>query len=254
MTLATEGHANANYAQFATGGTLDVTTSGTDRILVLCIAYEQETSAASEISVSGVSSTSGYVWTLRKKYEVTLTFGETVLEIWWAYAPAQLTAEAVSFTLAKAGSQAVDGANASIRAVSGVTNFTNPWDSHSSLPATNDNIIGTDGTALPHIAGISTNSANCVVFAFTTTDGPGSDPSGLTADTGWTLTDNLYNPNPREYNYNIVQEKIFSSNLSSATVTFGGTSFNSNWIIIVDAITDAAAAGPSHPAAIFPGV
>lgn len=256
MALGTEGHVNANFTQFASAPTITFSTSGTDRICLLQVNYEQSSGASSTISISSITSTSGLVWAPRKSFTHNLTFGQTNIDTFWAYAPAQLTNEVATIHFAKTGTNYADGSSASIRSISGCTNFTDPFDTNGSLAATGIN--PGPGNNLPFLTGISTDNANCVVFGMTTTDGTGNNPSGLAADSGWTLTDNLYNPNPSNWIYAIVEEKIFSSQLASATVQFGGTSaggFLNNWIMMVDAITDAgvgAGATPS-PAALLAG-
>lgn len=246
MALGTEGHANASFAKHVTGGTINVTTAGTNRILYLEIAYEQPTTASSVISIATVTDTAGNVWQQRFKYQKTLTQGQTVIETWWAKCAAQVTALAVSFTTHKAGATEVDGLSACIVAISGVQNFTDPFDTNASIVGS---AINTGAVNHPNIPNISTDNPRCVLLQFWNTDGPGSNPSGLAADTGWTLTSNLYNPNPSFWNYAVCQEKITTSQLVNTTVQFGGSTL-SNWISIVDAITDAAApSGPTEDSA-----
>lgn len=245
MTLSTENHANKNFSQGVSGGTINYTTSGSNRIAVLVIAGT--VNGAGSVTVTGVSSASGS-WAQRKRYAGTLVFGQTFLEIWWIYVPTAVTGETITISL----SGAIDGLNASVRSVVGCTNFTNPWDGNASLATANAVRVSGDGFGtISNVAGVSTTNANTVVFACWTSDTSQGNPTDLTADTGWTLTDNLYNPNPSKWNYNVVEEKVFSTQLSAANVLFGSTGGHTEWVMTVDALTDASGitTAPSHPAA-----
>lgn len=249
MTLSTENHTNHNFSQGVSGGTVNFTTSGADRVAVIEISGS--VNGAGSVTVTGVSSATGS-WQQKRRYAGTLIFGQTFMEVWWIHVPSAVTAETITISL----SGAIDGLNCSIRSAIGCTNFTDPWDDNSSLASAQTTRVAGDGHgSASSIADVSTTNNNVIAFAFWTSDTSQGNPTDLTADTGWTLTDNLFNPNPSKWNYNVVEEKVFSSALSSATVQFGSAGGHTEFIMMVDALTDASGAPPEvfSPAALAIG-
>lgn len=251
MTLSTENHTNKNFSASVSGGTIAFTTSGSDRIAVIEISGS--VNGAGSVTVTGVSSATGS-WTKKKRYSNTLVFGQTFIELWWIYVPTAVTGETITISL----SGTIDGLNCSVRSAIGCMNFTDPWDDNASLATASAVRISGDGLGtISNVAGVSTTNTNTLVFACWTSDTSQGNPTDLTADTGWTLTDNLFNPNPSKWNYNVVEEKVFSSPLSSVNVKFGSAGGHTEWIMTVDALTDASGitSAPSHPcAAAFAGI
>ena len=233
--LTLEGANSANMSINATSGTVNVTTYGTDRILVVTVATENSTPR----TVSSVTSTSGLTWTRRKQF---LSNSTVYQETWWAHAHAQLTGETVTVTL----SGAADGMNLGVFAVVGCNDFVDPWDTNGSLPATNSQ--DTSGAVTDQVTGVSTSGAVTLVFSFWSSSTNQGNPSNLTAGSGYFEDYNLYNPNPSEWNYNVVEHQVFAAPQSGISVAFGGGT-NQNWGMIADALTN------RYPSAsvLFPG-
>lgn len=240
MTLAVEGFANINLANGTHGGSINVTTSGSNRIIVLYVAITMFVQGA---KITGVTSTSSLKWKRRSFFSPqgsTAPSPPVRQEVWWAYAPTTVTGETITTVI----TGTTDSANMSVRAVSGCVDFINPWSRDPTLPG----FISSSADALSQITGINTETANTVSFGFWTSGTNQGNPTSLTADTanGYTLDSNLYNPNPSNWNYNVAEWAVNSSQLSNATIAFkGGTSGDNShqWAMIADALTDQADPG-----------
>lgn len=169
---------NQAQAGDASSGTISLSTMGTSRIVLLFV----HTDAATRRTVSSVSDTNGLTWALYKAYNFDSedpTNHKQRLEVWWAYAAAQQTANTVTVTLS--GSSA--GPSLVIGAVTGVdpSRFTSPFDADASLPATQSNPSGTSTDATLTFSTHDSHDAVLSVFASNITNIPPTTPAGYTA-------------------------------------------------------------------------
>jgi hypothetical protein len=216
-----DGHA---HAQFSTtnSGTVTLTTTLTDDIIVLQVHCEKGSATQTVSSVSG----GGLTWAKRSSLAFNVDGNiNNNMEVWWAHAASPLSAAVVTVTL----SAATDDASLIIFGVNGCASFTTPWDTNVSLPATNDNLIST--TSTPSVSGVSTTSGGVMVLAFY---GTGSHPNMPTAGSGYTIIDSMNNGGGTNFSYSAAEQQSFASAQSSISVAFTGTF--GEWGVIADAL------------------
>lgn len=160
---------------------INCSTSGTDRIVVLFI----HTDAATRRSVTGVSGAS-LTWAKYSHYDFDSsdpTNHKQRLEVWWAHAPTQLTSQSITATL--------DGnSNGPILAIGAIAGcpaarLSNPWDADPSLPFNASNPSGTPADAEVTFSTHDSHNANLFVFCCNINNVPPSTPAG------WTVLHNL---------------------------------------------------------------
>jgi len=244
MGIGVEGAVSNSFDHGATSGTLNVTTSGTDRILLLFAGMDNVDGTQPQITSIA---TSGLTWINRTVFQYIDAFNvswKISTEVWWAYASAQLTSAATVVSFGAGGvSHIVDGAAVGIVAVSGLTNFSNPFDPNSSLPKTQHDGAGMIQSP-PTVTGVSTTDANDVLlgmwYASTSETVPSGPMSGWTQDAQISDNDGAGTAFIRFY----LQHMIVSSVQSNASVTFTTTAHNSG--MIIDALTSAGAVGAKN--------
>lgn len=184
-------------------GTVTLSTTKADDIIVFVTGAETTTGAP---AVASVSSTSGLTWHKRS----AVTSGLNDQEVWWAHAPAVLTSEVITVTYA----QTFDDWAATAFAVSGCSTSA-PFDSNVSLPAFDT----TDGTTVHafSVSGVSTNSATPFVFMAVA----GAASIIMTPPSGFTLIDSQGNGGGTFFEYEGVAYEVFSGALNSQTITWG---------------------------------
>lgn len=223
MALAATNHGISEVIH-TTSGTLGYTTSAADEIIVLFVCSEPDTSAANR-PVSTVTDTNGLTWTKRKALSFVAATPATYcdLEIWWAHAPAATTG---TITVTMSGT--IDGMAMVYAAISGCTNFTDPWNSNPSLPATSTN---PGAAATPSLSVNTTGDA--YVFGFWGSPHNGSQTVGA----GFTVLEGQTFNNPSEWIGNWVEGAYFSTGQTGLAVAFGSSV--DNWGFIVDALSTA---------------
>lgn len=222
MSLAVEGAATADSLLNATSATINITTSGTNRIIILHATLEGGTAR----TVSGVSA-SGLTFNKRSAVAAGDVYNVDV-EVWWAYAAAQQTGTTITVNF----SGTVDCATLGTFAVSGVKNFNNPWSNDATLPVTNS-------TAAPSttidVTGVTATEINVLVLGFY----GASTNYTIGYGTGYTTIYFHYNNNGTHYSDIFAEYQLFTTAQTNITVdTTGGP--QSRWGMIADAITDAA--------------
>lgn len=222
MALGIEG-ANHNIFSGTNTGTVNVTTAGTNRILVVSVHNEKN---GSRQTVSSVTS-AGLTWTRRKAFAFNASNTALQnLETWWAYAPSQLTAHTITVTL----SAATDDATIGVFAVSGA-NVVSPWDSNAAIPATNSDITGANSTG--SVPGVSTTTPDCVLLGFWGAGGTAS--STPTVGTGYTQINSFSNGGGTNFSIQFTEYKIVSAAQSGVTIPTA-VATQKNWGMIGDAI------------------
>lgn len=212
----------------ATGGAASsvpagIVTNGPNRIVVLQIFAEN--SGAGPMSVDTVTA-SGLSFTKRKQYQFTVNSIDCVMETWWAYAPDQITfGEFLAATVTLA-SEADDLVVLSM-AVSGVTNFSAPWCTDPSLPAT----IQSD-SGVPSVGSVSVEATNSIMFGMFLSPA-NNTPSDVGA--GYTSIMNSTDDGTDNFCSVLSQYQVFSSTQSSITVAADGSTTFWGWM--ADAIS-----------------
>lgn len=203
---------------------------GAGYILLLSIYNEHTGTAAA--TVTSVTS-SGLTWALRKRSNSSTTGG---LELWWAHGTGNLSSYSITVTF----SGAYDDSCVLLSAVTGILNFSNPFDSNASLPA---KASGPTATWTPSFTGISTSSSTDDLLLFVA----GSVSGAITAGTGFTLVNNTANGGGGWTSVLGMASKAVTSFQSGATFTWGGALTNgfgsqTSGEAIFDALTSAPAA------------
>lgn len=131
MILAVDGFATGVFST-ASSGTVTLTTSLTNDIVVVAIGFESTIGQGAQ-TVSSVAA-SGLTFHQRgaQAYLSPASPNANVqLEIWWASAASALTSEIITVTL----SGTIDNESMVAFGVNGVLNLAAPWDTNASLPA-----------------------------------------------------------------------------------------------------------------------
>jgi hypothetical protein len=238
MTLALEG-GNSAHDSGKTSKAITVSTSGTDRIIVVCAGNEGN---ASLRQISSVAAT-GLTFALRAKQTQaagTPTFGNEA-EIWWAYAASQQTNTSITVTW----DGATDDLGVGVFAVSGCQNFVNPWDTGSAITVAHTGAAGAvDQT------NVGTTHTNTLQFWYGGVPTSGYPLSAAVTPAGSsecfspiieTGGSNYYKANSAYAIYSVAQSGL----------TVGWTTSLAPWVLLIDALTDApASAGLSIPVAM----
>lgn len=218
------GHATGGSNGGSTTVVATLTTTRSDDIVIAIVAAER--TSGSFPQVTSISDTAGLTWTLRKR--LTFTGGRhtnpQAVELWWAYAPSPLTADVIT-----ANFVANDNTIITTFAIAGA-NTSAPWDTNGSLPATNTDVTGSSTD--PSVSGVSTTASNIMALAMWGS-GNNSNPIG-TAPSGFTEIAHVNATSGTDWEYGSSAYGVFTSALSSATVTFGELELD--WGMIVDAI------------------
>ena len=128
-----------------------LTTGNTDDVIVVAVINSGFFSKST--SPSTITDTAGLTWHNRLAYN---TGDHCYYEVWWAHAPAILTGDVITATLASK----TEGASIIAFGIQGA-NYITPFDTHSGLPVNNWYLSGTSQTA-----NISTLSPNDMLLAF----------------------------------------------------------------------------------------
>jgi hypothetical protein len=225
--MSIEGSASAIFTG-GTVGTIDITTSGTDRIIVIQISSEMDDTPQSVASVTA----SGLTFALRKQFQSSFSSSpthDTVIEIWWAYAAAQQTGTTITVTL----NVTTDNASLIVFGVVGATDFSAPWDVNGSLPATNSG-----ASSIPSCTGISTTSTDSIIFGFYATYLNGMPSAG----SGYTQIVTAENTGGTNYSYSMAQYQSVGAAQSGITVAAGTSEIGWGWV--VDAISGGGGSPP----------
>lgn len=225
MALAIDGHAITAPGGFngSTSGTVTLTTSLAQDLIVVVVACEDF--ASSHATVSSVTAT-GLTFTKRSSVyqdNVAGVYASTwnTLEVWSAPASAAQSAKVITVTVSKSidcGVLAAFGVN-----YDGVS--LPIWSANASLP----NTTSSSGTSAPTIGSNSTDAASLLLgFANCAFDG------NQTIGSGFTMIDTNNNPNGGVAMALGIEYKAFGAATSGQTVAFG-TSWQA-WGIIADAI------------------
>jgi hypothetical protein len=218
-----------------TSTTLTISTTGTNRIILVFVATETITTARTVSSVSA----SGLTFAKRSGLGYTSNTGGYLgnMECWWAYAAAQQTNLVITVTI----SGACDSGCAAACAIAGVTNTTAPWDPNVSLPATNVNNTTTANTS--SATGITTRFDNTIdLFLWSSGVNP---PQSLGVPTGHSNIHSITNISGVVHDSQLITEQRVNSAVLSAVTIQASSGTQKNWGVIVDALTADVALTPA---------
>jgi len=218
-----DGHATGQFSS-TNSGTVTLTTSNTNDIIVVLIC--NGTTTSSTVAVSSVTA-SGLSFTNRSQTLGTIRGTGYGYEVWWALASGALISKVITVTLASS----IDDAALMAFGVNGA-NTSAPWDTNGSLTAVTTNPSGSAG--LPLAPTFSTSQADDFIFVagcFTRTN------ANLTSWTSsWTALDFINNGGATNFAGIGANYEGVTSTQSGVTASFSINSVSFN-AIIVDAIT-----------------
>lgn len=125
MALSIDGSPGSASFGGAGPGVVAITTSMADDIILIAVGVEKNATAVQ--TVTSIDDVAGLIWNFRKAQDET---NQQRLELWWAHAPAALTANNITVNI----SAATDDGILLAFAVNGA-NLTTPFDVNGSLPA-----------------------------------------------------------------------------------------------------------------------
>jgi hypothetical protein len=205
---------NQSIFSSTSSGSINVTTLGPNRIIVLTVMSELNGTVPTVSSVTA----SGLTFALRNRYTDNAAGAGNNIEVWWAYSSAQVTALPISVTL----SSATDDSCLGVFAVRGVTNYAAPWDTNISVPATQKG----QGTTVS--IPVSSTASSGLLLGFW---GNNYSTTG-TSGSGFTQVLTSHNGGGSRWANLVIEVEAFSTVQSGTPVTFSVTS--GSWVAIAD--------------------
>ncbi len=207
-TKAIDGSASGTFG--GSSGTVTLTTTLANDVIIICIHNEKSGSAQ---TVSTVTSTH-LTWARRTSQAWLNSGGDASSnnqEIWWATASSALTSEVITVTL----SAATDDASMAAFGVNGCPTPSSPWDANGAVPAMAFTTTVTDSTTPLTVSGISTNSTVPMLIGFL----GASEGNALGIPTGTTSIVNILNSGGVNFSHTEAFFENFSSAVSSASLS-----------------------------------
>ena len=215
-----------------------LSTSGTNRIIVVTIASSNDTTTPPNFT--SVVGTGQYGITLTLHRRIALFNSGSIrgayhgnLEVWWGVAPAQISVTPETFTATTVGGVNFDNAVLIVAAYSGC-NTTNPWDPNASLATAQ--ATGQEGTnAVVTGASITNNGTLGVTFGMNLSNaglGGWVTPSGWASIPGDNVPQNHVNAVPwTDGGHTTPLSSTFNFTSTSSAPPFG------DWALMLDALT-----------------
>lgn len=172
---------NSSSVAGATASTINLNTSGVDRI-ALIFAHVVSQNASARPTIVSVADANGHTWTKYTSLDFDSDNPTDVkqrLEIWWAYCATAQVADTVTVT----ASANCRGIGLAVGAISGVpaTRFTGPFDADPTLPATATNPSATPAAASVTFSTHDAHTVGIIAWAAAITNANVPDtPSGWT--------------------------------------------------------------------------
>ena len=234
-TVALDGHASNFNNGGGTTGTVTLTTTAND-LVVVCASLYGNTSTVPTVSSISSSHLSSGSWTKRSSVSGLYVSGNGAdLECWWAHAASALSAEVITVT----GTGASDTMSIFALAFSGA-NTSSPFDGNVSLPATNSNLTATSSDVT--LSSVSTTSAAGMLFSAFTSLANISGLLPLAAPTNFTNLDTVSGSGSSTYNDGQDATFSYAAAQSSITISYGGgVSPSPRWLAVADAIVPSGA-------------
>lgn len=227
-TKTLDGHAS-NLASTASSGTVTLSTTQANDIIVLHFAAEA--SAGTVISLTSVTSTSGFAWQRRSQIQLGPATMQghannyLTVEVWWAYAPTAVTSEVITAHI----NSTIDDMTLIAFGVNGCYTSA-PWDPNSSLPAYNSQASGSNVS--PGVTGVSTDSTKPFMF------GCESNVNGVlvfTVPSGWSNIETKANGGAVLQCHSRADYAALTAQQSGASFSWTGSTASS-YGLIVDAL------------------
>lgn len=180
MTLAVEVFNSASAAGSTTAA-INCNTSGLNRIVLIFICLNSDVLPAARPTVSSVTATGlTFAKYTSLNFDTASVDSRCRLEVWWAFAAAQQTANPVTVTV----SPSARGIGLGVGAVSNVppTRWTLPFDADPSLPVTSTNPSDTLADAAH-----TWSSHDAQVVGFTVWGSATQNTNGTSTPAGYTL-------------------------------------------------------------------
>jgi hypothetical protein len=236
---------NSTVAAGATSGTVTLTTTNANDIIVIAVALENTTAQGSTNKVTSVAKTSGTgtvgSFTQRSASDGNSSNGNAFqgLEVWWAVATTALTSAV--FTVHS--NIATDDMVIVAFGVSGVGSTSAPWDPNASLTVANIN-TSTVATTQTSKSTSTTNADDLIVWFSCDTNGVAP-----AAPTGFSAVESATNAlGTLEVSLG-VHTKSVSATQTSQTYT---SSSSASWVVVMDALTaDAPATTSQYTSSFF---
>jgi hypothetical protein len=174
--LSIDGSANT-AATGGSGGTVKLSTTKTNDVIVLHVFNEKAASGAPATVSSITDSPYDLTWNLRSATtspSMLANFDKTGTdsEVWWAVATSTLTNDVITVHWGGAfdcDAQVAFGVNGA--------NTASPWDTNASLPPYAISVAGGSATT-PTVSGVSTTNATTMLLGFMETPNYGEDNNG----------------------------------------------------------------------------
>ena len=225
--LSVDGSITGSFST-ASSGSVTLSTGNSNDIIVVVVGAESNVNHNAH-TVGSVTST-GLTFAKRSAGTVGSVYLDT--EVWWALASSPLNSASITVNMSGTGS--VDDASIVAFGVSGA-NTSTPWDTNVALPA----LATSTASAIPTVTGVSTSNANDLILGFEgaySATNSNSENNGA----GFTLIGTQRNNGGSYSSQASAEDEIVSTTQSSISVAFSAS--NSNWVMLGDAIQQAAPA------------
>lgn len=223
---AVDGIATASGIS-STTGTLSLTTTGANRLIVVPICWGITGTATGAASVTSPG------LTFTKRTGALIPSNWVGMEIWTAPAPTALTSATITVTM----SNAVDDAAIGAFGVSGLNSTATPWDANGGLPLT---AVSDTVNAQPTLGPISTTQANDMLLGFSCASWTAASNENVT---GWTNIYKVHGPGLNSsFAWLSVSYKTVTAPQSSLSIPFDATTATIN-VRYGDALTADASGG-----------
>jgi len=236
--MVVEGATTAKFST-ATSGTITLSTSSSNDVIVLLIVNEDQANAAvrtvSTVTASATGLGAFAVHSNGAGNQIS-TSPYVDAEVWYAIATSPLNSVLITVTL----SGSTDDASIVAFGVSGANTGT-PWDPHPALA-----VAKNTASSVP-TASVTTNNANDMILGFTGIGQAGGSSTSESNTGGFTMIQQQLNTANGDSSLAAAEYQLVSSVQAPISVAF--TAANTNWVMIGDALQ--AAASPTPGADVY---
>lgn len=208
---------NSSSVAGATANTINLNTSGVDRIALIFVHLVSQNASARPTVVS-VADANGHTWAKYTHLDYDSDNPTDVkqrTEIWWSYCATAQVADTVTVT----ASANCRGIGLGVGAISGVpaTRYTSPFDADPSLPATNTNPSASGAAASLSLSTHDSQTVGIIIWnaAITNANTP-ADPATWTPQIGFS-----FNGTGTVAQKMWVYTQVFNAQQTSLAVTLG---------------------------------
>jgi len=237
--MVVEGATTAQFST-ATSGTITLSTSSSNDVIVVMVANEDlHNAVVRTVAANGITATATGLGTFthhsfgtgNPPYNQISTSPYVDAEVWYAIATSPLSSVLITVTL----TGATDDASIIAFGVSGANTGT-PWDAHPAL-----NTAQSTASTVPSVS-VTTSNANDMILGFTGIGQAGSSSTAESTIAGFTMIQEQLNSAGSDSSLAAAEYELVSSTQTSISVAFSAA--NTNWVMIGDAIQSAASPTP----------